>query len=65
MDQLGKLTPYIGALGILICLAASAGRFYGAKEFLGFQAINIFIVGVGLLVVACWARLEAGSAEKG
>jgi hypothetical protein len=58
------MTSYIGILGILICLAASAGRFYGAKQFLGFQAINIFIVGVGLLVTACWARLEADAAAK-
>ena len=64
MEQLGRLTPFVGVLGILICLAASAGRFYGAKEFMGFQAMNIFIVGVGLLVTACWARLEANAVAK-
>ncbi len=59
MRSLLKFSTHVALLGILICLAASAGRFYGAKEFMGFQAINIFIVGVGLLVTACWMKLDS------
>ena len=56
--MLNKLGTISGVLGILICLAAVAGRFYGEKAFLGFQAINIFIVGIAFLVIACWVKLE-------
>jgi len=59
MHSLSRFSTLFALLGILICLAASAGRFYGAKEFMGFQAINIFIVGVGLLVTACWMKLDS------
>ncbi len=53
-----RIGRYAGYLGVVICLAAVAGRFYGSKEFLGFQAINVFIVGVGLLAFGAWAKLE-------
>lgn len=56
---LNKLGTISGVLGILICLAAVAGRFYGEKAFLGFQAINVFIVGIAFLALACWIKLEA------
>ena len=56
---LSKLGTISGVVGILICLAAVAGRFYGEKMFLGFQAINVFIVGIAFLVIACWLKLEA------
>ncbi len=59
MENLASVATASGALGVVICLLASAGRFYGEKEFVGFQAINIFIVGVGLMVLACWLKLEA------
>jgi len=54
--QIGK---YAGYLGVVVCVAAVAGRFYGSKEFLGFQAINVFIVGVAFLAFGTWAKLEA------
>jgi hypothetical protein len=63
VQKLGRLALMLGVLGIVLCLAAAAGRFVGTKEFLGFQAINIFIVGIGLQVTACWARLEANAAD--
>ena len=58
-DLFGKGACVLGILGILVCLAAVAGRFYGAPSFLGFSAINVFIVGVGLISTACWAKLES------
>ena len=59
MENLSKLASASGVLGVVVCLVSSAGRFVGEKEFAGFQAINIFIVGVGLMVMACWLKLEA------
>jgi hypothetical protein len=56
---LNKLGSFSGFVGILICLVAVAGRFYGEPAFLGFQAINVFIVGIAFLILACWVKLEA------
>ena len=56
---LNKLGTVSGIVGILICLVAVAGRFYGDPVFLGFQAINVFIVGIAFLALACWIKLEA------
>lgn len=57
--HLERLGTAVGCLGLLICAVAVAGRFYGARELLGFQAINFFILGVGAITAACWAKLEA------
>jgi hypothetical protein len=46
-------------IGILVCLAAVIGRFVGAPQVGQFQAINVFIVGIGLMVLACLAKIEA------
>ena len=56
---LGKLGTISGVLGILICLVAVLGRFYGQPTFLGFQAINVFIVGIAFLALASWIKQEA------
>ena len=47
-----------GLLGVLFCIAALAGRFYGDPAFLGYKALSIFHVGVGLMVFACFAKLQ-------
>lgn len=57
--KLSLLGTVAGLLGILICLASVAGRFYEEPMFLGFRAINVFIVGMGFMVLACLAKLEA------
>ena len=62
-DLLGPLGTTSGALGVLISLAAVAGRFYGGREFLGFQAISILIVGMAFMIFACFLRLEAGARQ--
>ena len=59
MELLGKVSSLSGVLGLVVCLVAVFGRFYGQKPFLGFQSINIFIVGIGLIVLASWLKLEA------
>jgi hypothetical protein len=48
---------------MVICLVAVAGRFFGDPLVRGFEAIDIFIVGVGLIATACFAKLEARSAS--
>jgi len=56
--NLNKIGTVIGVLGILVCLASVLGRFVGDAVFIDFQAINVFIIGVGLLVLGCFAKLS-------
>ncbi len=56
LNQVGR---YAGYLGILLCVAAVAGRFYQAPRFLGHAALSWLVLGVAFLVVGCWAKLEA------
>ncbi|MHC4910836.1 MAG: hypothetical protein ACYTF9_14095 [Planctomycetota bacterium] len=60
LDPIGSA---LGILGMVICLVAVAGRFFGDPLVRGFEAIDIFIVGVGLIATACFAKLEARSAS--
>lgn len=64
-EKLGPLGTYAGYLGMLICLAAVIGRFYGERPILGFNASNLFVIGVGVMVWACWAKLESGQGRIG
>jgi hypothetical protein len=56
LASLGTVVAYVG---MIVCLAAVAGRFYGAKTVLGYQAVNLFVLGTGLMVWSCWAKLES------
>lgn len=60
-QKLAPLSTYAGYVGMLICLVAAVGRYYGGPQVLGFRASSFFLIGVGLLVWACWLRLELGS----
>lgn len=59
---MGKMMGVCGTaacfLGGLVCILAVAGRFIGTPSVLGFQAINVFIVGVGLMVLGCLKKLH-------
>ena len=56
--NLSKIGTVIGVLGILVCIASVLGRFIGDAIVVEFQAINVFIVGVGLIVMGCFAKLS-------
>ena len=44
MHKIGNL---LGVLGIAVCVLAAAGRFVNEPYIYNFQAINIYIVGLG------------------
>ena len=45
-------------LGILVCLVAAVARLGENWHVWGFQALVLFNVGVGLMVVGCLAKLH-------
>jgi len=49
----------IGVLGMLICLIAGLTKLTGSYYLLGYEAMTLFMVGIGLIATGCLAKLEA------
>ena len=65
MHQFLTLSGHIAAvLGILLCAASGLARLSGSYHLAGYEATTLFIVGTGLMVFACLAKLQALSAQS-
>lgn len=55
-----KLGNFLGVLGFAVCILSGIARLLGEPVFLlhGIQTINIYIVGIGLMVFGCFAKLS-------
>jgi hypothetical protein len=49
--------------GILVCCVAGVSRLLGNWQTLGFSTMTLFTLGVGLMVVACLAKLQVLNAR--
>lgn len=59
MLQALSLTGSIsGAIGILLCAMSGITRVSGSFYLLGYEATTIFMVGTGMMVLACLLKLE-------
>ena len=55
-----KLTGTAGGyVGSAVCLLSIGGRFFGSAHVLGWDASNLLLLGVAVVAMACWAKLEA------
>jgi hypothetical protein len=52
-----------GLLGVLVCLGAGVARLASNWYVAGFQAMVLFNVGVGLMVMGCLAKLHVLSSK--
>ena len=60
MQQLLTLAGSIAAIsGILLCAISGVTRLSGAYHLAGYEATTLFSAGIGLMVFACLAKLEA------
>jgi len=60
MKSAMKLTGTAGGyLGSAICLVAILGRFFGRPHILGWDASHVLLLGIAVVAMACWAKLEA------
>jgi len=58
MEKLyGSIANAAAIIGILVCFLAGAVRISGAFRLLGFELMTLFLVGAGLLLLACLAKL--------
>ena len=55
----------VGLAGVLLTLAAGVGRATGHYYFAGFEILTLFNGGVGLMVMACLAKLQVLSSGRG
>jgi len=58
MKHVFQFGNVLGVAGIVICVASVAGRFIGANSIYSVQAINMYMVGTGLVVMGCFAKLS-------
>ena len=45
-------------LGILVCCIAGGSRLLGNWQTLGISTMSLFMVGIGIMLVACLAKLQ-------
>ena len=55
----------VGLAGVLLTLAAGVGRATGHYYFAGFEVLTLFTGGVGLMVMACLAKLQLLASGRG
>ena len=56
---LGIIGSVVGIIGILICLSAGLVRVTGGHWLFGFEAFTLFLGGIGVMMMACLAKLQA------
>jgi peptidoglycan/LPS O-acetylase OafA/YrhL len=59
--KLNQIENIVAVIGVLLCVAAIIYRLLLKHSGLGlpYNAANIFIVGIGFMVAACLAKIEA------
>ena len=57
-----KLLDYVGSaagvIGVLLCAVAGFARITGEFYVADYQATTLFMVGIGIMVFACMAKLQ-------
>lgn len=47
----------VGALGVLLTTAAGIWRITGHYHLAGFETMTLFVGGMGLILIGCFAKL--------
>lgn len=64
MNKLIEIVGNVAALlGVLACLVSGVARLSQSWYVGGFQTMVLFIVGIGLMVMGCLAKLHALSSK--
>ena len=58
--NVSKIGNFAGVLGFAVCILSGITRLLGETIFfLHIQTINMYIVGIGLMVFGCFAKLSS------
>lgn len=55
VERLGNAAA---VLGIFLCVVAGVARVVGLYHVVGFEAITLYVGGMGLMLMACLAKLH-------
>ena len=55
---IGKVGCGVGALGVLLTSATGIWRVTGHYYFSGFETMTLFVGGMGLVLIGCFAKLH-------
>jgi hypothetical protein len=59
MDRIiGLVGNVAGLVGIAVCLVSGVVRLSGTYFFAGVQLMPLFTMGIGLMVMGCFAKLH-------
>lgn len=58
-NTLRPFGTFAGIAGLLVCLCAGAIRLAGQRWFMGFEIVTLFQIGIGGMVLGCFALLLA------
>ncbi len=50
-------------LGILLCVVAGVARVVGLYHVVGFEAMTLYVGGMGLMLMACLAKIHSLSSQ--
>ena len=54
----------VGTLGVAVCLLAGLLRLFGVLALAGSETGTWFVLGIGLVAVGCFVKLQAMSARQ-
>ena len=57
--MLARVGSVIGWLGVMLCLVSGLTKLVGSYYLFSYEAMTLFMVGVGLITTGCLAKLEA------
>ena len=63
LKVLGALANLFGVLGVVLCGFSGLVRLAGYYEVFGYELMTLFVGGIGLMVMACLAKLYAIAGE--
>ncbi len=65
MYRLIEITGIVsGIVGLLVCLVSGVLRLSGIWVFHGFDLMTLFVAGIGLMVAACFLKLQVAGSER-
>lgn len=56
-NNIGLIANVASVVGLLLSGVAGIGRLVGKHYVLGYESMTLFLAGMGLLLVACLAKL--------
>ena len=61
---LDMVSTVAGVIGLLVCLISGLLRLSGMWSVYNFDVMTLFTVGIGLIVAACFLKLQSAGSQQ-